>query len=63
MRKIILAINDHRAVVADDELYKFYSNLLRNANTILFGRKTFQLMEAHWPSVAKNKTGTGEVYS
>ena len=47
-------------MVADDELYKFYSNLLRNANTILFGRKTFQLMEAHWPSVAKNKTGTGE---
>jgi len=67
MRKIILAINvtpdgfcDHRAVIADDELHRFHSNLLKNGDTILFGRKTFQLMEAYWPSVAKNNTGTRE---
>jgi len=65
MRKIILAINvtpegfcDHRAVIADDELHKFYSDLLKNADTMLFGRKTFQLLEPYWPLVAKNKTGT-----
>ena len=65
MRKIILAINvtpegfcDHRAVIADDELHKFYSDLLRNADTMLFGRKTFQLLEPYWPLVAKNRSGT-----
>ena len=65
MRKIILAINvtpdgfcDHRTAIADDELHQFYSNLLKNADTILFGRKTFQLMDPYWPLVAKNKTGT-----
>lgn len=67
MRKIIMAINttpdgfcDHRSVVADNELHKFYSDLLRNADTMIFGRKTFQLLEAYWPEVAKNKTGTKE---
>jgi dihydrofolate reductase len=67
MRKIILAINvtpdgfcDHRAVIADDELHRFYSNLLKNADSILFGRKTFQLMEAYWPSAAENSTGSRE---
>src|SRR5438105_11218614 len=65
MRKIILAINvtpegfcDHRAVIADDELHKFYADLLKNADTMLFGRKTFQLLEPYWPLVAKNNTGT-----
>ena len=68
MRKIILAINvtpdgfcDHIAVIADDELHRFYSNLLKNADTMLLGRKTFQLMEAHWPS-EKNKTAHSAVY-
>jgi len=65
MRKIIQAINvtpdgfcDHRAVIADDELHQFYSDLIKNAGTMLFGRKTFQLMDPYWPQVAKNKTGT-----
>lgn len=49
---------DHRAVIADDELHKFFSNLLKNADTMLFGRKTFQLLEPYWPIVAKNNSGT-----
>jgi dihydrofolate reductase len=65
MRKIILGINvtpegfcNHEAVVADDELHDFYNDLLRNADTMLFGRKTFQLLEGYWPEVAKNKKGS-----
>ena len=65
MRKIILAINvtpegfcNHEAVVADDELHDFYNDLLREGDTMLFGRKTFQLLEGYWPEVAKNKTGS-----
>ena len=65
MRKIVLAINttpdgfcDHRAVLADDELHEFYSGLLDNADTMLFGRKTFQLMDPYSPEIARNKTGS-----
>jgi dihydrofolate reductase len=64
MRKLIAAINitldgfcDHTAVVADDELHEHYNELLRNADTLLYGRITYQLMESSWPAVVKNPTG------
>jgi dihydrofolate reductase len=64
MRKVIAAINmtldgfcDHTAGIADDELHKHYNELLSNADTLLFGRITYQLMESYWPSVVKNPTG------
>lgn len=64
MRKVIAAINmtidgycDHTYGVADDELHDHYTALLRNADTILYGRITYQLMESYWPLVAKNPTG------
>src|SRR5215831_1635395 len=64
MRKIIAAINmtldgfcDHTAMIPDDEIHEHYNELLRNADTILFGRITYQLMESYWPAVVKNPTG------
>jgi dihydrofolate reductase len=64
MRKIIAAINmtldgfcDHTAMIADDEIHQHYNELLSNADTLLFGRITYQLMESYWPSVVKNPTG------
>ena len=64
MRKVIAGINmtldgfcDHTAVIADDELHQHYNELLSNADTIIFGRITYQLMESYWPSVVKNPTG------
>jgi dihydrofolate reductase len=63
MRKIIAAINitldgfcDHTAMFADDEIHQHYNELLSNADTILFGRITYQLMESYWPSIVKNPT-------
>ncbi|MBO9204244.1 MULTISPECIES: dihydrofolate reductase family protein [Niastella] len=63
MRKIIAAINvtldgfcDHTAGIADDETHQHYTELLNSADTILFGRITYQLME-YWPTVVKNPTG------
>lgn len=63
MRKLIAAINmtldgfcDHTAVIADDELHQHYSNLLSSADTIIYGRITYQLME-YWADVVKNPTG------
>ena len=64
MRKLIAAINmtldgfcDHTAMIADDEIHQHYNELLSTADTLLFGRITYQLMESYWPSVVKNPTG------
>lgn len=64
MRKVIAAINmtldgyvDHTAMIADDELHQHYNDLLKKADTILYGRITYQLMESYWPMVVKNPTG------
>jgi dihydrofolate reductase len=64
MRKVIAAINmtldgycDHTAMIADDELHEHYSDLLRNAGTLVYGRTTYLLMENYWPGVVKNPTG------
>lgn len=53
---------DHRSVVADDALHSFYTDLLADADTMLFGRKTFQLMDPYWPDMAKHQNGEpGEI--
>jgi dihydrofolate reductase len=64
MRKIIAAINmtldgfcDHTAMNADEEIHQHYNELLRNADTLIYGRITYQLMESYWPSVVKIPTG------
>ena len=64
MRKLIAAINmtldgfcDHTAMIADEEIHQHYNELLSNADTLLYGRITYQLMESYWPSVVKNPTG------
>jgi len=63
MRKLIAAINmtldgfcDHTAMIADEEIHKHYADLLSNADAILYGRITYQLME-YWQTVVKNPTG------
>jgi len=63
MRKLIAAINitldgfcDHTAMTADEEIHQHYSKLLLSADSILYGRITFQLME-YWLTVLRNPTG------
>ena len=63
MAKLIAAINmtldgfcDHTAMIADDEILQHYTELLSNADAVLYGRITYQLME-YWPTVVKNPTG------
>lgn len=63
MKKLIAAINmtldgfcDHTAIIPDEEIHEHYTNLLRNADAILYGRVTYQLME-YWQTVVKNPTG------
>ncbi len=63
MRKLIAAINmtldgfcDHTAITPDDEIHQHYADLLKNADVVLYGRITFQLME-YWQTVVENPTG------
>ncbi|MFZ1320356.1 MAG: dihydrofolate reductase family protein [Ignavibacteria bacterium] len=63
MRKIIAAMNttldgncDHTAGIPDEEIHQHYADLLSNADVILYGRTTYQLME-YWRTVLKNPTG------
>jgi len=63
MKKFIAAMNmtldgncDHSAILPDDEIHDHYNELLKNADAILYGRITYQLME-YWPTVVANPTG------
>jgi dihydrofolate reductase len=63
MRKLIAVMNmtldgfcNHTAMIADEEIHQHYTELLRNAGVILYGRITYQLME-YWPTVLKDPTG------
>ena len=65
MRKVIFAINittdgycNHTDMVADDEMHEYFTRVLRNADLLLFGRITYQLMVPYWPDVAKNQSET-----
>lgn len=63
MRKVIAAINttldavcDHTAGIPDDEIHQHYTDLLRHADAILFGRVTYQLME-FWRILVEKPSG------
>ena len=65
MRNLIYAINvtldgccDHTKMVPDEELFEDDIQLLREADLIVYGRKTYQLMVPYWPDVAKDPSST-----
>ncbi len=65
MRNLIYAINvtldgccDHTKTVGGDEMLEHYTDLLREVDLLVYGRKTYQLMVPYWPEVAKNRSGT-----
>src|ERR1700688_5030625 len=65
MRNVIFAINttldgcvDHTPTIADDEILEHHALLLRDADLLVYGRKTYQLMVPYWPDVAKDPSST-----
>lgn len=63
MRKIIAAFNmtldgicDHTAGIPDQEIHSHYTDLLNQADAILYGRITFHLME-YWLPYVRNPSG------
>lgn len=65
MRSVVFAINitldgccDHTKTIADEELLDHYTQLLRDVDLLVYGRKTYQLMVPYWPEVLKNQSET-----
>jgi len=65
MRNLIYVINvmldgccDHSKVIADEELLDHYTQLTREVDLQVFGRKTYELMVPYWPDIAKNQSET-----
>ena len=63
MRKLIAAINmtldgycDHTAVDPDAEIHDHYAELIRSADTLLYGRITYALMD-YWRVLAEDPSG------
>ena len=64
MRNLIYAINlsidgcfDHTITIADEELLAYYTCLVRDADLLIYGRKTYQLMVPYWPDIANHPSG------
>jgi dihydrofolate reductase len=47
---------DHRAGVADDEMLRYWTRVMDVAGAMLFGRRTYELMEEAWPQIARDPT-------
>ncbi len=65
MRNLIYAINltvdgccDHTKVgPPGEDLFDYHIDLVRNADALVYGRKTYQLMVPFWPDIAKHHSG------
>ncbi len=44
---------DHRAMLTDEELHRQWAERLAQADALLFGRVTYEMMEAGWRAFAR----------
>ena len=65
MRNVIFAINitldgccDHTKMTGNEEIHEYFTDLMRDVDLLVFGRKTYQLMVPYWPDVAKDRSET-----
>ena len=61
MRKLVYGINltldgcfDHTKVTGDEAMLEYWTHVLREADLLIYGRITYQLMVPYWPDVAKS---------
>ena len=45
---------DHREMVANDEMHRYWTRVMDAGGAMLFGRRTYELMEGAWPQVARD---------
>lgn len=66
MRKLIYAINvsldgccDHTKIIPpDEEDFEYHTQLIRDADLFIYGRKTYELMVPYWPDIAKDNSAS-----
>jgi len=46
---------DHQEGVADDETHDHFTRLMDESGAMLWGRVTYELMEAAWPAIARGE--------
>jgi dihydrofolate reductase len=70
MRNVIFSINvtmdgccDHTKGIADEAIHEYFADLLRSADTLVYGRKTYQLMVPYWPDLAKTQSGPTKAWN
>ncbi len=63
MRKLIYGINlsmdgccDHTKFGGGDDIHDYFEKLLQDADLLIYGRKTYELMVPFWPEVAKTQS-------
>src|SRR5579872_1213190 len=61
MRKLIYAINlsidgcfDHTKMLPSEEIHEYFGQLIRDADLLVYGRITYELMVPFWPDVARS---------
>src|SRR5882757_5350200 len=66
MRNLVFAINttldgccDHTKFYPNEDTFAYFTHLIRDAGTFLYGRKTYQLMVPYWPDVATDPSEQG----
>lgn len=67
MRKLTYGINlsadgccDHTKFGggAGNDIHEYFTELMKDVDLIVYGRKTYELMVPYWPNVAKSGSGT-----
>jgi dihydrofolate reductase len=65
MRNIIYGINltidgccDHTKFSGGEETLEYFTDLMRDVDLIIYGRKTYQLMVPYWPEIAMSQSET-----
>jgi dihydrofolate reductase len=46
---------DHEEGIADEETHGFFTRLMDAHGAMLWGRVTYEMMESHWPAVARGE--------
>ena len=61
MGKLIYAINlsidgcfDHTKMLPSEEIHEYFGQLIRDADLLVYGRVTYELMVPFWPDIAKS---------
>jgi dihydrofolate reductase len=65
MRNVIYGINlsadgccDHTKFGGGEEILECFTDLMRDVDLIVYGRKTYELMIPYWPEIAESQSGT-----